>query len=77
MGDRSIAQLAAVIAESMPQDTDVKCSLEDAAKVAQYIYSEFYSPEARERNKPATDTRTPTTTNERRDRDQRGSKQDS
>jgi hypothetical protein len=53
IGDRSVAQLAAVIAESMPQDTEEKCSLDDAAKVAEYIYHEFYSPEAQARNKPA------------------------
>jgi mono/diheme cytochrome c family protein len=53
LGDRSVAQLAALIAETMPQDTDEKCSPEDAAKVAAYIYGEFYSPEAQVRNKPA------------------------
>jgi cytochrome c553 len=53
VGDRSVAQLAALIAETMPQDTDEKCSPEDAAKVAAYIYGEFYSPEAQVRNKPS------------------------
>ncbi len=52
IGDRSMAQLAALIAETMPQDTDEKCTPEDAAKVAAYIYGEFYSPEAQVRNKP-------------------------
>ena len=53
LGDRSVAQLAALIAETMPQDTDEKCTPEDAATVAAYIYGEFYSPEAQVRNKPA------------------------
>src|SRR5688572_30185151 len=53
LGDRSVAQLAALIAETMPQDKDEKCSPDDAAKVAAYIYGEFYSPEAQVRNKPA------------------------
>ena len=36
----------------MPQDSDEKCSPEDAHKVAAYIYDAFYSPEAQLRNKP-------------------------
>jgi hypothetical protein len=53
VGDHSVAQLAALIAETMPQDSDEKCAPEDAAKVAAYIYEAFYSPEAQVRNKPA------------------------
>jgi cytochrome c553 len=53
VGDHSVAQLAALIAESMPQDSDEKCAPEDAANVAAYIYEAFYSPEAQVRNKPA------------------------
>jgi cytochrome c553 len=53
VGDRSVAQLAALIAETMPQDMDKKCSPQDAAKAATYIYEAFYSPEAQVRNKPA------------------------
>ena len=36
----------------MPQDTDEKCSPEDARKVAEYIYDAFYSAEAQLRKKP-------------------------
>jgi cytochrome c553 len=53
LGDRSIEQLAQVISETMPQDTDEKCSPEDARNVAAYIYDAFYSPHAQLRNKPA------------------------
>ena len=52
-GDRSVEQLAALIAESMPEDADEKCPPEDARKVAAYIYDAFYSPDAQLRNKPA------------------------
>jgi cytochrome c553 len=52
-GDKSIAQLAKVIHETMPDDADEKASPEDAAMLADYIYNAFYSPEARVRNKPA------------------------
>ena len=52
-GDRSIEQLAAVIAETMPQDADEKCSPEDARKVAAFIYDAFYSADAQLRHKPA------------------------
>jgi cytochrome c553 len=52
-GDRSVAQLAAFIAETMPQDADEKCSPEEARAVAAFIYDAFYSPEAQTRNKPA------------------------
>jgi len=53
VGDHSVAQLAALIAETMPEDTDEKCPPEEAQKVAAYIYESFYSPEAQFRNKPA------------------------
>jgi cytochrome c553 len=53
VGDHSIAQLAALIAETMPADLDEKCSAEDSRAVAEYIYNAFYSPEAQFRNKPA------------------------
>lgn len=52
-GDKSVAQLTNYIHESMPDDADEKCSAEDAAKVAAYIYDAFYSADARTRNKPA------------------------
>jgi hypothetical protein len=53
VGDHSIAQLAALIAESMPEDQEQKCPPADAQKVAAYIYNAFYSPEAQFRNAPA------------------------
>jgi hypothetical protein len=52
MGDRSVAQLARLIAKSMPKDADKKCSGEEAQKVAIYIYEAFYSNTAQARNKP-------------------------
>jgi hypothetical protein len=52
-GDKSIAQLAKFIHETMPDDSETKTTIEDAAEAAEYIYSTFYSPEARARNKPA------------------------
>jgi cytochrome c553 len=52
-GDKSVAQLTKLIHETMPEDEDAKCSEEDSAKVAAYIYETFYSVDARLRNKPA------------------------
>jgi cytochrome c553 len=52
-GDKSVAQLTKLIHETMPDDAEKKASAEDSAKVAEYIYNTFYSPEARVRNKPA------------------------
>src|SRR5688572_11830565 len=52
-GDRSVVQLAALIAETMPQDADEKLPLEESRTVAAYIYDAFYSPDAQTRNKPA------------------------
>ena len=52
-GDKSVPQLTKLIHETMPEDAEEKCSEEDAAKVAAYIYDAFYSVDARVRNKPA------------------------
>ena len=52
-GNRSVAQLAALIDETMPQDDPETCMDEDARKVAAYIHDAFYSPIAQARNKPA------------------------
>src|SRR4051812_30645290 len=52
-GDKSVAQLTKLIHETMPDDAETKTPADDSAKVAQYIYDSFYSPEARVRNKPA------------------------
>jgi Protein of unknown function (DUF1592)/Protein of unknown function (DUF1588)/PA14 domain/Protein of unknown function (DUF1595)/Cytochrome C oxidase, cbb3-type, subunit III/Protein of unknown function (DUF1585) len=51
-GDRSVAQLARLIAKTMPKDDPGTCVGEDAEKVAGYIYDAFYSKAAQERNKP-------------------------
>ena len=53
VGDRSVAQLARYIDETMPED-DPEVVVGDAARqVAEYIHGSFYSPVARDRNRPA------------------------
>lgn len=52
VGDKSAAQLAKLIAKTMPEDKPGTCVGEDADRVAAYIHDTFYSREARERNKP-------------------------
>lgn len=52
-GDRTIPQLAKLIARTMPEDKPGTCVGEEAEKVATYIYDAFYSVIARERNRPA------------------------
>src|SRR6516165_9300828 len=52
-GDRSVAQLARLIAKTMPEDDPGSCVGEDADKVAAYIYDAFYSKLARARLEPA------------------------
>jgi hypothetical protein len=51
-GDRSVPQLARLIARTMPKDDPETCVGPDADKVAAYIHDAFYSKAARERNKP-------------------------
>jgi len=51
-GDKSVAQLIELIAETMPEDDPGTCTGEDAERVAAYIYDAFYSPAAQARNKP-------------------------
>jgi mono/diheme cytochrome c family protein len=53
-GDRSVAQLARLIARTMPKDApkDKKCTGADADQVAAYIYEAFYSKAARDRARP-------------------------
>ncbi len=53
LGDKSVAQLASLIAETMPEDDPEKCTGDDARAVAAYIHEAFYSPLAQARNKPA------------------------
>ena len=52
-GDRSVAQLARLIAKTMPEDDPGTCVGQDAENVAAYIYDAFYSPVAQARNAPA------------------------
>lgn len=52
-GDRSVAQLAKLIAKTMPEDKPGTCIGEESEKVAEYIHDAFYSTIARERIKPA------------------------
>ena len=51
-GDRSVAQLARLIAKTMPKDDPGTCTGEDARKVAAYIFDAFYSKAAQARNRP-------------------------
>lgn len=53
VGDRSINQLAAYIDETMPEDDPSKVAGDAARQVAEYIHGAFYSPVARDRNRPA------------------------
>jgi len=52
VGEWSRAQLAAVIARTMPDDDEQKCPPADAKDVAAFIYDAFYSPDARARLDP-------------------------
>jgi cytochrome c553 len=52
-GDKSIAQLAKLIARTMPKEAPKKCTAEEANLVADYIYDAFYSKIAQARNRPA------------------------
>ncbi|MCE9534449.1 MAG: c-type cytochrome, partial [Planctomycetes bacterium] len=52
VGDRSPAQLATLIAKTMPEDKPGTCVGPDAMHVSLYIHDTFYSTAARERNKP-------------------------
>ncbi|MFO1095283.1 MAG: PA14 domain-containing protein [Planctomycetaceae bacterium] len=53
IGDKSVAELAKVIAATMPQDAPGTCTGEDAARVAAFIHEDFYSPVAQARRRPA------------------------
>src|SRR5262249_11260569 len=52
-GNKSPAQLARLIAKTMPEDDPGTCVGDDARKVAAYIHDAFYSRIARARNAPA------------------------
>jgi cytochrome c5 len=51
-GDKTPAQLARLIAKTMPDDDPGTCVGEDADKVAAFIHDAFYSRAAQARNKP-------------------------
>jgi hypothetical protein len=52
VGDKSLKELSAYIAESMPESAPEECVGEDAAQVAAYIYDAFYSKLAQARIRP-------------------------
>ena len=52
-GDKSLAQLADVIRETMPEDDPGSLSVEESRQVAEYLHQAFYSQSAREKNVPA------------------------
>jgi cytochrome c5 len=52
-GDKSVAQLAAQIRKTMPEDKPGTLTADEAAAVARYVHETFYSAIARERNRPA------------------------
>ncbi|MBC8870352.1 MAG: DUF1592 domain-containing protein [Planctomycetes bacterium] len=51
-GSLSVAQLAKLIGETMPEDDPGSLSQEENKSVAAYIHDAFYSPIARERSRP-------------------------
>lgn len=53
VGDKSVQELSAYIAKSMPDDDPGTCTGDDARRVAEFIHGAFYSSIARARNKPA------------------------
>jgi len=53
LGDQSVGQLARFIARAMPPGPGPKCPAEEARLVAAYLHDAFYSPLARERDRPA------------------------
>lgn len=52
IGDRSMAQLAEQIQKTMPENDPGSLSKDDSLKISQYVYDNFYSIAAREKNKP-------------------------
>lgn len=53
VGERSVAELAALIDKTMPEGAPEKIDAEQSQKVAAYIFDAFYSPVAQVRNQPA------------------------
>ena len=52
VGDRPLVELSKLIDETMPEGEPEVLSAEESAKVAEYIYGAFYSPDAQVRNAP-------------------------
>lgn len=52
-GDRSVVQLAELIADTMPADDPGSLTAEQSRAVAAYVHDSFYSAIARARNRPA------------------------
>ena len=52
-GDRSVQQLTKYVQETMPEDNPGSLSVADAEAITKYFHEAFYSPIARERNRPA------------------------
>jgi hypothetical protein len=53
VGDRSVNQLAKYVHDTMPEDDPEAVAGDAARQVADYIHAAFYSPVARDRNRPA------------------------
>lgn len=52
-GDESLSRLTRIIHKTMPDDDPSRCVDDDAARVAGYIYHEFYAPDSRLRRQTA------------------------
>ncbi len=52
-GDRSVLQLSKYVQETMPEDAPGSLSAAESEKVSAYLHGAFYSPVARDRNRPA------------------------
>jgi len=52
-GDKSVAQLTELIAQTMPEDDPGSLTPEEATAVGAFVHETIYSPVARERNRPA------------------------
>jgi hypothetical protein len=53
VGDRSVQQLVKYVQETMPEDNPGSLTREESEAITKYFHDAFYSPVARERNKPA------------------------
>ncbi len=52
-GEKSVAQLAKIIDDTMPEDDPDKLNAAESARVAEYMHGAFYSPTAQARIRPA------------------------